>query len=168
MMSWQGAVITCAFLCVIFFSFYAVTYITHGVAAGSSQSLSSTDISATAVDHKTADVLVSKPQLRSAGEDVKPAESAPVVSENTNKLCSAVEMVVNGTTGAGKVTVTVHHDWAPLGAARFCELVASKYYDDVRFFRVLKVIKLLWCISSTAHIFACPDLYSDQQSEYTE
>jgi len=34
--------------------------------------------------------------------------------------------------------VLVHPEWAPLGAARFLELVEAKYYDDCRFFRVLK------------------------------
>merc|ERR1712194_598258 len=33
--------------------------------------------------------------------------------------------------------VKVHPDWAPLGAARFKELVEAKFYDDIRFFRVI-------------------------------
>jgi peptidyl-prolyl cis-trans isomerase A (cyclophilin A) len=40
-------------------------------------------------------------------------------------------------TSKGDVYMEVHSDWAPLGAARFKELVEAKYYDDCRFFRVL-------------------------------
>lgn len=40
-------------------------------------------------------------------------------------------------TSKGYVTVAVHPGWAPLGAARFRELVEQNYYDDCRFFRVL-------------------------------
>ena len=37
----------------------------------------------------------------------------------------------------GSVVVEVHEDWAPIGAARFLELVDADFYDDTRFFRVL-------------------------------
>jgi peptidyl-prolyl cis-trans isomerase A (cyclophilin A) len=40
-------------------------------------------------------------------------------------------------TSAGTFVVTVHRDWAPLGADRFYNLVKNGFYDDVRFFRVL-------------------------------
>jgi cyclophilin family peptidyl-prolyl cis-trans isomerase len=39
--------------------------------------------------------------------------------------------------GAKEFTVLVHEDWAPIGAARFRELVEAKFYDNTRFFRVL-------------------------------
>jgi peptidyl-prolyl cis-trans isomerase A (cyclophilin A) len=41
-------------------------------------------------------------------------------------------------TSKGAIAIDVHHAWAPLGADRFRELVASGYYDDTRFFRVVK------------------------------
>src|SRR5690349_10436921 len=41
-------------------------------------------------------------------------------------------------TSKGAIAIDVHRDWAPNGADRFHELVASGYYDDTRFFRVVK------------------------------
>lgn len=40
-------------------------------------------------------------------------------------------------TSKGNVLVEVHPEWAPLGAARFLELVKDGYYDGARFFRVV-------------------------------
>lgn len=41
-------------------------------------------------------------------------------------------------TGKGPVVVAVHRDWAPHGADHFHELVTAGYFDDSRFFRVVK------------------------------
>lgn len=40
-------------------------------------------------------------------------------------------------TSKGPFVVEVHREWAPLGAARFEELVKDKFYDGARFFRVV-------------------------------
>uniref|UniRef100_A0A7S1T0Y9 peptidylprolyl isomerase n=1 Tax=Tetraselmis chuii TaxID=63592 RepID=A0A7S1T0Y9_9CHLO len=40
-------------------------------------------------------------------------------------------------TTAGKLTIEVHPEWAPLGAARFLELVESGFFVDVALFRVV-------------------------------
>ena len=40
-------------------------------------------------------------------------------------------------TSKGEFIIEVHEDWAPLGAARFRELVEAGFYDDCRFFRVI-------------------------------
>jgi homoserine O-acetyltransferase len=40
-------------------------------------------------------------------------------------------------TSKGPIVIEVHREWAPLGAARFHELVRGHYYDDSRFFRVV-------------------------------
>jgi hypothetical protein len=42
-------------------------------------------------------------------------------------------------TTKGPVVIEVHPAWAPLGAARFLELVESDYFSDVALFRCIKV-----------------------------
>jgi len=39
-------------------------------------------------------------------------------------------------TSAGPMLLTVHRDWAPIGADRFYYLVRNGFFDDARFFRV--------------------------------
>src|SRR5438105_4951004 len=41
-------------------------------------------------------------------------------------------------TSKGAIVIDVHRGWAPNGADRFHELVTSRYFDDSRFFRVVK------------------------------
>jgi peptidyl-prolyl cis-trans isomerase A (cyclophilin A) len=41
-------------------------------------------------------------------------------------------------TSKGDFTVEVVREWAPKGADRFYDLVSSGFYDDVRFFRVIR------------------------------
>jgi peptidyl-prolyl cis-trans isomerase A (cyclophilin A) len=40
-------------------------------------------------------------------------------------------------TSKGAFVITVHRDWAPIGADRFYNLVNGGFYDECRFFRVL-------------------------------
>jgi peptidyl-prolyl cis-trans isomerase A (cyclophilin A) len=41
-------------------------------------------------------------------------------------------------TSKGPIVIEVHRAWAPHGADRFYELVTARYFDDTRFFRVVK------------------------------
>jgi len=41
-------------------------------------------------------------------------------------------------TSKGPIFIDVHRDWAPHGADRFYHLVRAHYYDDTRFFRVVR------------------------------
>jgi peptidyl-prolyl cis-trans isomerase A (cyclophilin A) len=42
------------------------------------------------------------------------------------------------TTSKGDFVIEVHRDWAPLGADRFYNLVKNGYYNETRFFRVVR------------------------------
>jgi len=46
--------------------------------------------------------------------------------------------VVDLETGKGNITIEIRRHWAPHGADRFFNLVEAGYYDDNRFFRVVK------------------------------
>ncbi|MBI5094346.1 MAG: peptidylprolyl isomerase [Candidatus Hydrogenedentes bacterium] len=50
-------------------------------------------------------------------------------------------------TTKGAFIIECHKDWAPLGVARFYELIQQKFYDDNRFFRVVKGFVVQWGIS---------------------
>lgn len=47
-------------------------------------------------------------------------------------------------TSKGDFTLEVHPEWAPIGAARFRELVEKKYFDECRFFRVVPGFVVQW------------------------
>lgn len=55
-------------------------------------------------------------------------------------------------TSKGIFVVTVHRDWAPIGADRFYNLVSNGFYDDVRFFRVLDGFMAQFGINGTPAI----------------
>ena len=55
-----------------------------------------------------------------------------------SSLFGPAEYTVRLETSKGPIVIAVHRDWAPRGADRFHELVASGYYDDARVFRIRK------------------------------
>jgi cyclophilin family peptidyl-prolyl cis-trans isomerase len=57
---------------------------------------------------------------------------APPVADNKEKTFK-----VRLDTSKGPVIVEVHRDWAPLGAEQFHKLVEAKFFDGVRFFRIV-------------------------------
>jgi peptidyl-prolyl cis-trans isomerase A (cyclophilin A) len=50
------------------------------------------------------------------------------------------------TTSKGDFVVEVHRDWAPQGADRFYNLIKIGFFDDARFFRVMKGFVVQWGI----------------------
>jgi peptidyl-prolyl cis-trans isomerase A (cyclophilin A) len=66
--------------------------------------------------------------------------AAPANRFEPSKLAARAPAVfkVKFATSKGPFVVEVHRDWAPLGADRFYNLVKRGYYDNARFFRVLK------------------------------
>jgi peptidyl-prolyl cis-trans isomerase A (cyclophilin A) len=64
------------------------------------------------------------------------------------------EFKVKFDTSKGAFIVEVHRDWAPHGADRIYELVANKFYDDARFFRVVRNFVVQWGIHKDPDIEA--------------
>eukprot|EP00927_Polykrikos_kofoidii_P017941 TRINITY_DN18238_c0_g1_i2.p1 TRINITY_DN18238_c0_g1~~TRINITY_DN18238_c0_g1_i2.p1 ORF type:complete len:338 (-),score=47.28 TRINITY_DN18238_c0_g1_i2:67-1080(-) len=59
--------------------------------------------------------------------------------EDADDTFEVVFVMRNLNEGASKnFTVKVHPEWAPKGAERFAELVRSRFFDNVRFFRVIR------------------------------
>ena len=63
---------------------------------------------------------------------------APEPARETKIEKAPVQYQVKFETSKGPFVVEVHREWAPFGADRFYELVQSHFFDDARFFRVLK------------------------------
>jgi peptidyl-prolyl cis-trans isomerase A (cyclophilin A) len=57
-------------------------------------------------------------------------------------------------TSKGAFVVTVHRDWAPIGADRFYNLVKNGFFDDVRFFRVISNFMVQFGISGSPTVSA--------------
>jgi peptidyl-prolyl cis-trans isomerase A (cyclophilin A) len=66
------------------------------------------------------------------------ADSAASVALPTGAESPAPnEFLVRFETSKGPFVMEVHREWAPRGADRFYRLVQSRYFDNVRFFRVV-------------------------------
>src|SRR5437899_3062211 len=87
-------------------------------------------------------------------EPAKPPEAAPVPTGKGAALTNPAKLTEQApakyrakfTTSKGDFVVEVHREWAPQGADRFYNLVKSGYYDDTRFFRVIKGFMVQWGI----------------------
>lgn len=72
-------------------------------------------------------------------------------------------------TSKGPVDIEVHRDWAPLGADHFFQLVKSGFYDNARFFRVVRGFVVQFGINgdpSTNAMWANASLPDDPVKEH--
>lgn len=88
-------------------------------------------------------ILVAAAALLAAGCGSKTTERAPEVK--TEKAPDVYR--VKFETSKGAFVVEVQRAWAPFGADRFYELVKAKFYDEARFFRVLRGFVVQWGIN---------------------
>ena len=71
-------------------------------------------------------------------------------------------------TSKGNFTVTVNRTWAPIGADRFYELVQEKFFDDQKFFRVVRGFVVQWGIHKepkTNRLWSSRDIVDDPVKE---
>jgi len=80
--------------------------------------------------------LVLVPVLILAGCSTSPPKAVETTAPK--KVTAPPEYKVVFDTSKGSFAIAVHRDWAPQGADRFYELVEDKFFDDARFFRVVK------------------------------
>jgi peptidyl-prolyl cis-trans isomerase A (cyclophilin A) len=81
-----------------------------------------------------------KPKAKEGSAASSAAPDNPLLnpkSPEINKTAPA-EFKVKVSTGKGDFTVQVTRAWAPNGADRFYNLVKNNYFDEVRFFRVIR------------------------------
>jgi peptidyl-prolyl cis-trans isomerase A (cyclophilin A) len=80
-----------------------------------------------------------------SAEEPTPEEPTPEEPPSEDSASEAAEstapeedvFTVKLETTKGDIIIDVHREWAPLGAARFEELVSAGFYNDVAFFRVM-------------------------------
>lgn len=81
------------------------------------------------------------PEIPTANEPSgKPAASGTMPAQPTPARVPQKDpniVTVRLKTTKGDIDIELHKDWAPLGVARFQELVESGYFDNARFFRVV-------------------------------
>jgi peptidyl-prolyl cis-trans isomerase A (cyclophilin A) len=65
-----------------------------------------------------------------------PKESAPAAKAEPAAPAPA-EFKVKFETSKGDFVAEIHREWAPIGVDRFHELVKAKFFNDVRFFRIV-------------------------------
>jgi len=62
----------------------------------------------------------------------------PVPTADTTEVKDSESFQVKLETSKGIIVLEVHPEWAPKGAARFRELIDIGFYNECRFFRVIK------------------------------
>jgi len=92
--------------------------------------------------------MISEEQTPAPEDDAVVADP-PATDRNIEYIQFNVQLD-DATTDA--FVVEVHKDWAPLGAARFLELVDASFFDGTRFFRVIDDFIVQWGISGSPEV----------------
>ena len=105
-------------------------------------------------------ILLGVAACASAGGTTLPAAVVPRVEPelatppDTATIAAADSVLVRFVTSKGDFDVMLRKEWAPLGAVRVGQVVASGYYDGARFFRALRGFVVQWGIpADTAQLF---------------
>ena len=99
-------------------------------------------------------VLFSAALLFGALSVVGMAQAGNVGDPSSLKEKAPVAYKAKFDTSKGTFVIEVHRAWAPNGADRFYNLVKSGYYNDVRFFRVIKGFMVQFGISGNPDLNA--------------
>src|SRR5204863_8046916 len=100
----------------------------------------------------------------SSPEPAKKEAAAPPKNETAPAVFQAVL-----DTSKGLVVIEVHRDWAPLGADHFYSLVKTGFYNEARFFRVVRNFVVQFGIAadpSTQRLWANISLPDDPVTQH--
>lgn len=88
-------------------------------------------------------------------------KKAPALAQADTKKAAADKgagdadtYLVKFETTQGDFVIQVHRDWAPVGAARFEELVKADFYNECKFFRVVKTFMVQFGIQGNPEVMA--------------
>ncbi len=94
----------------------------------------------------------SKPGESEANSPTAPGVNTKTGADGLLEIDPGETYQVKFETSKGDIYIEVYSGWAPLGAARFKELVTSGFFDQCRFFRVLPGFIVQWGINGDPEV----------------
>ena len=95
--------------------------------------------------------------------------TSPPVKEEPKAETAPEVFQVNLNTSKGLVVLEIHRDWAPVGADHFYTLVKTRFFDDARFFRVVRNFVVQFGINGnpkTNQVWSMTNLRDDPVKEH--